>query len=243
MANRLTGQGLSDFAKSKLGTPYFYGSKLNVLTEPFMKQMHKAYPKIVTLFYMIKARLKKHVGKVNVDCSGLIAGYTKKDLGSYQLYSTAKKRMPISDINKFPIGTVLWKDGHVGIYIGKENGIPMCIEAKGINYGVIKSKVSDTKWVYGLLYDLDYDVIAKTSGTSKAQNPYHEPALSLRKGVKGQYVKWLQFELVEAGLKLAIDGDFGKKTLNALKTFQKSCKITADGICGQITRAKLKNDK
>lgn len=73
-----TGKGLAEYAKSKLGTPYFYGAKLNVLTEKYMEAMHKSYPKIVTLLYMAKARNKKQVGKVNVDCSGLIAGYRKR---------------------------------------------------------------------------------------------------------------------------------------------------------------------
>jgi len=56
------GIGLVDYARSKVGTPYFYGSKMKALTETFMAQMHKMYPSVVTLIYMAKARSKGQVG-------------------------------------------------------------------------------------------------------------------------------------------------------------------------------------
>lgn len=73
----LTGNGLSEYARVHLGTPYFYGAKIpeGALTERKMSTMHAMYPKVVTTNYMAKARRKGQVGKVNVDCSGLIAGY------------------------------------------------------------------------------------------------------------------------------------------------------------------------
>ena len=143
----LTGNGLSEYARVHLGTPYFYGAKIpeGDLTENKMSTMHRMYPKVVTTSYMAKARRKGQVGKVNVDCSGLIAGYRQLNIGSYQLYQTAYTRMPIAKINDFAPGVVLWKSGHVGVYIGKVNGVPMCIEAKGINYGTVMTKVSATK--------------------------------------------------------------------------------------------------
>ena len=50
-------------------------------------------------------------------------------------------------------GWALWKPGHIGVFIG--NG--WCIEAKGINYGTIKTKVSATAWQKVLkLCDIDY---------------------------------------------------------------------------------------
>ena len=56
----------------------------------------------------------------------------------------------------------------------------------------------------------------------------------------GEGVKWLQWELVEAGYKIDIDGEFGEQTEKSLKDFQTSAKISADGICGRLTRKKLK---
>lgn len=239
---KLTGKGLAESAKKLLGTPYFYGSKTTYgkLTKDFMLQMHKYYPKVVTANYINKAIAQGQVGKVNVDCSGVVTDYTKKMLGSSQLYSTAKKRLPISEIKKFAIGTVLWKEGHVGVYTGMENGIPMCVEAKGIDYGCIKSKVSSTNWKYGLTFDyISYEYTTKVSGTSKSKNPYTTPTTNVKYGNKGESVKWLQFELCEAGYSIKIDGIFGNNTKTALGKFQKSSKLVVDYICGVNTRKAL----
>ena len=90
-----TGNGMVEYARGRLGTPYFYGAKIQegALTERKMSTMHAMYPKVVTVNYMAKARRKGQVGKVNVDCSGLIAGYRQLNIGSYQLYQTAYTRM------------------------------------------------------------------------------------------------------------------------------------------------------
>jgi hypothetical protein len=60
----------------------------------------------------------------------------------------------------------------------------------------------------------------------------------LRKGSKGAAVRELQ-----ALLKTAIDGDFGKKTVAAVMAFQKSNKLKADGVVGQTTWAALEKDR
>lgn len=251
-----TGNGLAEYAQVHIGTPYFYGAKIpeGALTEKKMSTMHAMYPKVVTSAYMTKARSRGQVGKVNVDCSGLIAGYRQLNIGSYQLYQTAYTRMPIAQIDNFAPGTVLWKSGHVGVYIGKVNGVPMCIEAKGINYGTVMTKVSATKWVCGLTFkEIDYTYDVKVPGAWKGTNPYAEPTVIVTSAAqakkkkiatyisKGEGVKWIQWELMEAGLltEADIDGICGRKTVAAILKYQKSCKITADGLAGKTTRKYL----
>lgn len=235
-----TGTGLANWGMSKVGTPYFYGSKMTVLTEQQMLWLHQHYPSIVTASYMKKARTKGQVGKVNTDCSGLISSYTGKTLGSSQLYSQAYARLPISRWESFAIGTVLWKKGHVGIYVGGGK----VAEAKGINYGTIISSILSTKWEYGLTFSwLDYtykEAIPSNEITYKTKNPYKEPTRELKKGQRGDDVKWLQWELNESGSKLTVDGSFGNKTLRELRAFQQSSKILVDGVCGKQTRKALK---
>ncbi len=239
----LTGKRLVEHAKSKVGLPYFYGSKMTILTEAFMVQMHKAYPSIVTAKYMNKARDRKQVGKINVDCSGLISSYTNKLLGSSQLYSTAKKRLSTADYKNWADGVICWRSGHVGVFF-KENGKYYVVEAKGIDYGVVISTFNKSKWTCGLTFDwmeYDYKENVSANATTKQKNPYKEPIAIIRYGsTMTSSVKWLQFELVEAGYKLAIDGEFGNNTLKALKQYQQSCKIEADGECGPITIKHLK---
>lgn len=244
-----TGNGLVAYAKSKIGTPYFYGCKMKPLTEAYMRQMHELYPSTVTTLYMAKARLKGMVGKVCTDCSGLIGGYRDKQIGSAQLYSTAKARLNINDYQKFANGVVLWRKGHVGVFFSV-NGFPYVIEAKGINYGTVISNFKAKDWTCGLTFsDIIYEYGETAEHSHQEPNPYIEPNRTLKKGDKGEMVKWVQWELCEAGYKNdlmkagGIDGDFGKATEKAVKAFQKSCKITVDGIVGSITRAYLKGDK
>jgi hypothetical protein len=239
--NKLTGKGLAEFALSKLKTPYVYAAKGadGVLTRTRLNQFAKAYPSMFTAVYMAKAT--RLVGKVCCDCSGLISWYTHKLLGSAQLYSTASKRGSISDIKHAPIGAVLWHTGHVGVYIG--NGC--CVEEKGIDFGCVKSKITNTHFTHWLTFDyMEYEWGKESVKTSRKQtNPYAKPATNVKYKMKGDSVRWVQFELNEAGYKVTIDGDLGDKTLKAIKEFQRSCKLVADGIVGKKTIAAFVADK
>ena len=159
----MTGKELASYALAMLGTPYFYGAKMEVMTLEKMLDIHNRYPSRVTQAYINKAITKGLVGKKCTDCSGLIGAFRKKQISSAALYETASRCIPISNLASFPVGAVLWKSGHVGVYIGGGH----CVEAKGLDYGTIKSKVSDTKWLYGLLFsDMQY---TETGGKSVAE--------------------------------------------------------------------------
>jgi len=75
---------------------------------------------------------------------------------------------------------------------------------------------------------------------SVKMNPYAEPVKNVKKGQTGNSVKWVQWELNQCGSSLAVDGDFGAKTLAAVKKFQKAKKMETDGIVGKKTRDALK---
>lgn len=243
----LTGKGLAEFGKAHaaVNTPYVYGAKISdgVLTQTKVNWLARNYPKVFTMSYLKKIASKHLVGKICVDCSGLIAGYTNKVLGSAQLYSTAYARLPISQWQKFAIGTVLYKSGHVGIYLGDG----LVAEAKGIDYGTVISNIVKTKWTHGLTFSyISYNIntpIASSDITYKGTNPYKEPTTELKRGItRNEGVRWLQWELVEAGYDIAIDGSFGIATENALKKFQSSAKLVISGICTAATIAALKSD-
>ena len=74
---------------------------------------------------------------------------------------------------------------------------------------------------------------------SKPACPYTEPTTTLKLGSKGNDVKWAQWQLNQRGYGLVIDGDFGAKTRDAVKSFQSKNGLTADGIIGPKTREKL----
>lgn len=70
-------------------------------------------------------------------------------------------------------------------------------------------------------------------------NPYPAPTRALRKGSKGDDVKWLQWELNAHGFVCAIDGSFGCDTDKQLRAYQKANGLSVDGSCGPATRASL----
>ena len=66
---------------------------------------------------------------------------------------------------------------------------------------------------------------------------------TLKKGSKGTAVKELQKRLKELGYyTYGIDGDYGDRTVTAVKNFQKKNGLTADGVCGDSTLKKLNSD-
>ena len=76
-----------------------------------------------------------------------------------------------------------------------------------------------------------YGVAAVTS--------YPVPARTLRKGNRGDDVKWLQQRLNVYGAGLAVDGDFGPVTEAAVKEYQLRHGLAVDGIVGPVTRRAL----
>ena len=61
----------------------------------------------------------------------------------------------------------------------------------------------------------------------------------IKLGSNSKDVKAIQYFLIGRGYKIAADGDFGNKTLVAVKSYQKSKKLKADGIIGKITLDKM----
>src|SRR5690625_2636617 len=63
--------------------------------------------------------------------------------------------------------------------------------------------------------------------------------VNVRSGARGKLTWVLQAMLVVKGHNIAVDGIFGNGTGNALKSFQRANKLTADGIAGKATWSKL----
>lgn len=78
----------------------------------------------------------------------------------------------------------------------------------------------------------------KTWAALRAAPPAATP--TLKQGAKGAAVKDLQAKLnAKGGYGLAVDGDFGARTTNAVKAFQRARGLTADGVVGPRTWAAL----
>jgi len=64
---------------------------------------------------------------------------------------------------------------------------------------------------------------------------------TLKKGCKGEDVIYLQRLLCELGYFVTIDGDFGNKTDEAVRRFQKDANLKDDGVVGKNTWAVLES--
>lgn len=145
----MTGQELAAFAKSKLGVPYVYGMKGEVMTLAKYNQLKSMYGDLVW------DSDRNKVGKVCCDCSGLISWATGIIRNSRGYYDTALEVQPISTIHKAPIGAAVWQKGHIGIYIG--NG--EYIAEDGSAYGCRRNQLSKASFTHWLrLKDIDYTV-------------------------------------------------------------------------------------
>ena len=152
--------GMVEYAKAQLGRPYWYGTYGQISTPKLYEEKKKQYPK----YYTAKDFSKQMGVKVH-DCSGLFKGYmmseapnapakynAKFDISANDLIKKCKDVDTIDKIPEIP-GLVVWKNNHVGCYIGDG----YVIEAKGHQYGVVKTKLTATNWAkFGKYPYFDY---------------------------------------------------------------------------------------
>ena len=131
---------------------------------------------------------------------------------------------------------------HVGYLVepvrkGDPAGDWHIIEARGVMYGVVRTKLSARKPNYWGLMTKYYDY-----GESQAQDdapaqevcPYPEPQRTVVYGAKGTNAKWVQWHLLrwkaDCLPRYGVDGDYGTETRRAVLDFKED--LHARGIGG-----------
>lgn len=154
-----TASGLISHARAALNgdTKYIYSCAMQPLTLDKLNEVYNNYPQYLSASRYEKAK-KEYIGKNCTDCSGLIYSYYRRFRTSESMYNNASKRQSLNRSNVVgvvPPGAVLWRDGHVGIYVG--DGYE--IEARGFDYGIQRRKVSETTFTHWLTFDdINYNV-------------------------------------------------------------------------------------
>lgn len=241
-------------------TVYAWGMFGSVVDEKSVAAKTKQYPdwyterKISTVFTPI---YRSGALVWGFDCVGLIKavlwgwnGETSKSYGGAVYASNGVPDLSAdgmigicsqasTDMANISVGEFLWMKGHCGIYIG---GGKVVESTPKWENGVQITDLSARSWQkHGKLPYVEYASQEAAEGVKFVT--IELPMLSV--GSKGNAVKTLQRLLHIYGRRgkdgnaLSIDGDFGKNTDFALRSFQKSRGIAVDGICGKDSWSKL----
>jgi len=168
-----TGKQLAEYCeemyRNKDHWAYWYGTYGNLCTQKKYESKKKQYPD-----HYGSSRTKGYMkdieqGRRCADCVGMIKSFfwtggkydTDPKYGSNGcpdksangLFKMCKVTGDIKAIPDIP-GIVVWKDGHIGVYIGGG----YTIEMRGFDYDCVKRKVKDGPWKkWGKLPMLSYD--------------------------------------------------------------------------------------
>ena len=171
---KFTNMHFVDFCKKFVGMPYWYATCVYPCTESKLQSKKKSYPDHYTSKRMDRYRADIAAHKICADCVGLMKGYAWTNAGENVIESIGKEKplftnkyksnnMPdksangmfsyvksqgldwgnIDTLPEIP-GLGLHMNGHVGVYIG--NGY--AIEERGFDYGCVKTKIKDRKWLH-----------------------------------------------------------------------------------------------
>jgi peptidoglycan hydrolase-like protein with peptidoglycan-binding domain/glucan-binding YG repeat protein len=167
-----TAAGMTEFALKAMvnGWGFIYGTSGQIITQSLIDSKARQYPDI---FAEIRSDgqttyqyAKKWIGQRAVDCVGLTKAYlwwrddvlgpgysSSTDRSANGLYYASTVRGPIGTLPETH-GLILWREGHVGVYVG--NG--EVIESRGVEYGVVKTHVTDREWIAWFRHpDLSYN--------------------------------------------------------------------------------------
>lgn len=243
-----TGKQLAEYCKRvyAAGWVYWYGTYGKKCSTSLYDSKKKQYPSHYTSSRTAGYMRDIAEGKWCADCVGMIKSFFWKDADLTATPKYASNHCPdvsangmiklcsqtgkIGSIPDEP-GLVVWKDGHIGVYIGGG----YTIEMRGFDYDCVKRKVSAGPWTkWGrlpksmIIYDGD-----------KAPDTTDD---ALRIGCTGQAVIELQEDLLALGYRLpeyGADGDFGSETEAAVKAFQADMGLPVTGIADAETLAAI----
>lgn len=240
-----TASGLVAYCKAQLGRPYWWGTFGNTATAQLYYEKKAQYPA-----YYTAGDFMGQIGQRVHDCVGLVKGYlwsatpesvpvytASQDVNVPMLYNRCSKRGNIKTLPEIPgVCVFMASMEHVGVYIGGGK----VIEARGHAWGVVQTNLKDRGWgLWGMPDWITYDTEEGTGSPAKEEKIMVE-AKTLSRGSEGSAVKKLQILLNGLGYNCGtVDGDFGEKTLYAVRLFQGHNGLDTDGVVGAGTWGKL----
>jgi hypothetical protein len=209
------------YVKKAVGSPYMYGVNGDVVTEELIKRKAIQYHDMYTTSYIIKCR--RHIGKRAYDCTSLTDLFCGVDKSANGWRDSCPKLLSIDKLPDVP-GMLVFMEGHMGVYIG--NG--SVVEARGIDYGVVVTKVKERPWTScGKNYLIDY--VTDEGGDDVEQ---------ISKGDKGLSVGLWQVALGALGYSIGkfgpagdgVDMSYGETTEAATLKFKSDNKLPISDV-------------
>ena len=265
----LTGKQLAEYCEKVFAEKwvYWYGTYGQRCSSSLYSSKKAQYPSHYTSERAAGYQQDIAAGKRCADCVGLIKSFFWKNgdpdaepkYGSNNCPDTNANGMIGKCVETGSIGTipeepglVVWKDGHIGVYVGDG----WTVELKGFAYDCQRNKLSAGPWKkWGRLPGtmLSYEKDTSSGGAGAATFPSEGKAFgevatellgkrSLSRGSRGADVVQLQRALMALGYSLpkyGADGDFGQETERAVEAFQKANGIPVTGIFAALSLARL----
>lgn len=237
----------------KRGDWYLNGGYFDrVVTTAYVMEKARQYPKRYTSSYIAKSM--QAVGKIAGDCICLIKAYiwmddqgniiypkdkatqTATDLGVDVAFSEATVKGNIKTIPEIP-GVCVRFTGHVGVYIG--NG--EVIEARGVDYGVVKTRLKNrglfanqwTDWYYYPGISYEEDIMLKKGDKGAAVYDYQTVMKALGYNI-GKFL-----DMYDRKTPNGCDGDFGSGMETITKEAQSKYKLPVTGMVDGALYGKL----
>lgn len=156
-----------------MGKGYVYAATGQIITIDHLKEFDAQYGATMGDGYYekggdyTKGRCARWIGKEAYDCSGLGKCARKaldgvwKDVSAQGTYDQCTRRGGIKSMPRIP-GTAVFmytpakrRMGHVGYYIGDGK----VVEARGVAYGVVITRLEDRAWTHwGMMDHVDHDI-------------------------------------------------------------------------------------
>lgn len=243
-------QHLEDEVKN--GSIYVWGAQgegAGTITETWIKKKETSATNAARAIALWKKQIEAGYGDRlrAFDCSGLGMAFLQNEAKIVSSDMSANSMMAKCEIiTKAQARRGDWvfkvnssgKATHIGYIVDEALNV---IEAKGRNYGVIKSPLSKGGWnKYGRPKFFANEIAGAGDDEAPVASGWTVNRLLKRvsPAMKGDDVRRLQEALIARGFACgrgANDGIFGDDTKKAVRAFQGSAKLTVDGIAGKDT--------
>ena len=239
---------LVQYAKAMVGLPYWYGCFGQIGSKSLHDYKCKQYPD-----YYCSNDYPSQYGKRVHDCVGLVKGYlwsssptaepkynSTQDVSAFGMYNVSKQR---GDKSSFPgvEGTLVYKASnannyltihHVGVY--STDGY--VYEAKGHEYGVVKTKFNRNDWQFWSYCPfISYNTEYSAKPIDETKKSVEEIAKEVIKGLWGNGLE-RKTKLAAAGYDYNAVQKLVNETLNKSQTTVKADKKSNEEIANEIIK-------